>query len=95
MYLEQIEPGTQLHVGIQGVGVTLTSEYIGMIKEECIIIKAPSPFMQIKQKLFPGNRLVLKYSYQDSSIIFQTTIIETIKKPRIVILDYPDAVQKK
>jgi|JQIA01.1.fsa_nt_gb hypothetical protein len=95
MYLEQIESGAKLYVGIQGVGVSLTSEYIGMIKGECLIIKSPTPYINIKQKLFPGNTMVIKTSYKDSSIIFQTNIIESIKRPRIVILEYPESVQKK
>lgn len=95
MYIEQLTAGTKLQVGIKGVGVALTSEFIGMLKDECLIITSPTPFMPIKQKLFPGNRIVVKFPYKDSAVIFQANIIESIKRPRMVVLEYPDTVTKQ
>ena len=73
-----IDIGTKVYLEIEGVNFSVTSIFIGMLKDEFMIITLPKRYKSVKNKLFPANKMVVKYLYDGSVYAFQTTVIETI-----------------
>ncbi len=91
-----IHIGTGLNVKIEGIAIPITSVFVGMEKNEYIIIAPPSPFHTIKHKLFPGNELVVGYLHEGFVYGFQSKLIEMIYKPRkMTLLEYPVSIEKR
>jgi hypothetical protein len=91
-YLD-IPVGTKLNIKIEGIAIPITSTFIGLEKDEWVLIGPPAPFATIKSKLFPGNKLIVQYLHEGSIFVFVAKIIEVLTKPiRVVVLDYPDKV---
>lgn len=91
-----IDIGTQVYIEIEGVNFSVTSIFIGMLKDEFMIVTLPKRYKSVKNKLFPGNRMVIKYLYDGSVYAFQTSVIEMITTPiRALALEYPKVVQQR
>jgi len=91
-----IDIGTPVYLEIEGVNFSVTSIFIGMLKDEFLIITLPKRYKSIKNKLFPSDTMVVKYLYDGSVYAFQTSVIETITTPiRALALEYPKVVQKR
>ncbi|OGR35130.1 MAG: hypothetical protein A3J80_03255 [Desulfobacula sp. RIFOXYB2_FULL_45_6] len=91
-----IDIGTQVYLEIQGVNFSVTSVFIGMLKDEFMIITLPKRYKTVQNKLYPGNKIVVKYLFDGSVFAFQTSVIETITNPiKALALDYPKVVQKR
>ena len=91
-----IEIGTKVYLEIEGVNFTVTSIFIGMLKDEFMIVTFPKRYKSVKNKLFPGNKMVVKYLQDGSVYAFQTSVIETITTPiRALAIEYPKVVQKR
>jgi hypothetical protein len=85
--------GTKLNIKIEGIAIPITSEFVGMEKNEFILIQPPAPFTTIKPKLYPGNKLIIQYLNEGTIYVFVAKIIEVLTKPiRIVVLEYPDKI---
>lgn len=91
-----IDIGTKVYLEIDGVTFSVTSVFIGLLKDEFMIITLPKKYKSIKNKLYPGNKMIVKYLHDGSVYAFQTSIIEMITKPiQALALEYPRVVQKR
>lgn len=91
-----IDIGTQVYLEITGVNFSVTSVFIGMLKDEFMIITLPKRYKTVQNKLFAGNKIVIKYLFDGSVFAFQTSVIETITNPiRALALEYPKVIQKR
>jgi hypothetical protein len=89
-----LDIGTKLRVEIQGVHMTLESNLVGMEEGQYLIIRTPSPLSAIKNKLFIGNDMIVKYLYKGSVFAFQTRLMEILTKPvKLLFLEYPKLVE--
>lgn len=91
-----IDIGTKVYLEIDGVNFSVTSIFIGMLKDEFMIVTLPKRYKSVKNKLFPSNRMVIKYLYDGSVYAFQTSVIEMITNPiRALAIEYPKVVQER
>jgi len=91
-----IDIGTTVYLEIEGVNFSVTSIFIGMLKEEFMIVTLPKRYKSVKNKLFPDNKMVVKYLYDGSVYAFQTSVIELITSPiRALAIEYPKVVQER
>jgi hypothetical protein len=91
-----IDIGTQIYLEIDGVDFSVSSIFVGLLKDEFMIITLPKKFKSVKNKLYPGSRMVVKYLFNGSVYAFQTSVMEIIDKPiRAIALEYPRVVQKR
>ena len=91
-----IDIGTQVYLEIDGVNFSVTSVFIGMLKDEFMIVTLPKRYKSVQNKLFTGNKIIVKYLYDGSVFAFQTSVIETITNPiRALALEYPKVVQQR
>jgi c-di-GMP-binding flagellar brake protein YcgR len=91
-----IDIGTKVYLEIEGVSFSVTSIFIGMLADEFMIITLPKRYKTIESKLFPGNKMVVKYLYDGSIYAFQTSVIEMITTPiRALAIDFPKVVQQR
>ncbi len=91
-----IDIGTQVYLDIEGVSFSVTSIFIGMLKDEFMIVTLPKRYKSVQNKLFTGNRIVVKYLFDGSVFAFQTSVIETITNPiKALAIEYPRIVQKR
>ncbi|MFH1153588.1 MAG: flagellar brake protein [Pseudomonadota bacterium] len=85
--------GTKLNIKIDGIAIPITSQFVGLEKNEYLLITLPAPFTTIKSKLYPGNKLVVQYLYEGAIFVFAAKIIDVLTKPiRVAVLEYPDKV---
>lgn len=91
-----IDIGTKVYLEIDGVNFSVTSIFIGLLKDEFMMITFPKRYKSVKAKLFPGNKMVVKYLFDGSVFAFQTSVIETMTNPvRAIAIEYPMVVQKR
>lgn len=88
-----IEMGASLLLNIEGIEGKLKSHMIGMISSEFLIIKAPIGYSGIKDKLFEGNKVTVRYIQHGYAFSFESFIIYLVTKPKtMLILSYPTTV---
>ncbi len=86
--------GNQLLMEVDEVNYTVNSLFIGYKKDEYFLTTLPSKFGTIKQKLFPGNHVVIKYLHQGTVYVFPTKIMDIISKPTpLIVFIYPKFIQ--
>ncbi|OFZ54244.1 MAG: hypothetical protein A2328_03155 [Bdellovibrionales bacterium RIFOXYB2_FULL_36_6] len=91
-----IDIGTQVYMEIEGVNFSVTSVFIGMLKDEFMIVTLPKRYKSVQNKLYTGNKIIIKYLYDGSVFAFQTSVIETITNPiRALAIEYPKVVQQR
>lgn len=91
-----IDIGTQVYLEITGVNFSVTSVFIGMLKDEFMIVTLPKRYKSVQNKLFTGNKIIVKYLFDGSVFAFQTSVIETITNPiKALALEYPKIVQQR
>lgn len=91
-----IDIGTQIYLEIEGVSFSVTCIFIGMLKNEFMITTLPKRYKTVQNKLFQGNKMVVKYLYDGSVYAFQTSVIEIITKPiQTLAIEYPKVVQQR
>ncbi len=91
-----IEIGTIVYLSIEGVGFNVSSVFVGLFSDEYVIITLPKRFKTVQSKLFPGNKMVVKYLHNGSLYAFQSEIIEIITHPiRTIAIEYPKIVQNQ
>jgi len=91
-----IDIGTKVYLEIEDVNFSVTSIFIGMLKDEFMTITLPNRYKSVKNKLFPANKMVVKYLHDGSVYEFQTSVIETLNNPvRALAIEYPKLVQER
>lgn len=91
-----IDIGTRVYLEIEGVNFSVTSIFVGLLTNEFMIVTLPKRYKSVKNKLFPGNKMVVKYLYDGSVFAFQTSVMEIITKPiRALAVEYPKVVQRR
>ena len=91
-----IDIGTKLYLDIDGVSFSVTSIFVGMLKDEFLIITLPRRYKNIQNKLFRGNKMVVKYLFDGSVSAFQTSVIEMITNPiKALAVEYPKVVRSR
>lgn len=89
-----LDIGTKLRVEIQGVLMSLESILVGMEEGHYLIIRTPGPLGAIKNKIFIGNDMIVKYLYKGSVFAFQTRVLDIYTKPvKLLFLEYPKLVE--
>jgi hypothetical protein len=87
--------GTEFRLQIEGVEARLTSKLVGIRSGEYLIITTPSlsQLGGVGFKLFPGNRVVVRYVDRGTVFGFETSIIEAISSPfQLIFLRAPTVV---
>lgn len=88
-----IDMGTSLLLNIEGIEEKLKSYLIGLVPSEFMIIKAPIGYSGIKEKLFEGNKLTIRYLQSGQAYGFESFIISLVTKPKtMLILSYPTTI---
>ncbi len=88
-----IEMGTSLLLNIEGIEGKLKSYLIGLIPSEFMIIKAPIGYSGIKEKLFEGNKVTVRYIQHGQAYGFESFIMTVVTKPKtMLILSYPTTI---
>ena len=90
-----IELGTALQIKLAGVSGKYPSTLIGMEEDKYLIIKAPvvTPYGNIAQKYFKGNKIIVRYLYRGKVFGFQTDLIEDLFVPlKLIFLRYPNVI---
>ncbi len=91
-----IDIGTRVYLEIEGVNYSVTSIFIGLLKDEFMMVTFPKRYKSVKNKLFVGNKMVVKYLYDGSVYAFQTSVIEIITNPiRAIAIEYPKVIQER
>lgn len=91
-----IDIGTTVYLGIDGVTFSVTSVFVGLLKDEFMLITLPKKYKSVQSKLYPGNRMIVKYLHEGSVYAFQTGVIKMITDPiRAIALEYPKVVQQR
>jgi hypothetical protein len=91
-----IDIGTTVYLEIEGVNFSVTSIFVGMLKDEFMIVTLPKRYKSVKNKLYPGNRMVVKYLFDGCVFAFQSSVIEMITNPiKALALEYPKVVQQR
>ncbi len=91
-----IEIGNKVYLEIDGVNFSVTCVFIGMLQSEFMLITFPKRYKSVKNKLYSGNKMVVKYLYEGSVYAFQTSVIETITNPiKAIAIEYPKVVQQR
>jgi hypothetical protein len=94
-----IEPGTQLQIEIGGIHYRFKTAFVGMVPDEYLIIRTPSiplhaPFGSIKYKLFPGNRILIRYLYTGKLFGFESKLIEAVFGAiKLLFIAYPKIIE--
>ena len=89
-----VEIGSNLIINIEGTDMQTNSSFIGMEKEEFLIISPPIPYSSVKNQLIENAMLVIKYFHFGAVYAFQTKIKSIIKKPvKLIVLEYPHLIQ--
>ena len=82
----EIELGTDLTLDIQGLEGKMKSNLVGLVPSEFLIIAAPVGVTGIRQRLFEGNKMTLRYRQHGSVYGFKTQIITMITKPKPMLI---------
>lgn len=93
-----IEFGTELQLEIEGVVPRARTELVGMEPGKYFIVKTPSlsQLGGVSGKLFPGNRVLVRYVYRGSAYGFETTVMDAISTPvRLLFLTCPRVVVER
>jgi c-di-GMP-binding flagellar brake protein YcgR len=91
-----IDIGNRVYLEIDGVNFSAICIFIGMLRDEFMIITFPKQYKTIKNQLFSGNKMVVKYLYDGSVYAFKTSVIETITSPiKAIAIEYPKVVQQR
>jgi c-di-GMP-binding flagellar brake protein YcgR len=91
-----IDIGNKIYLEIDGVNFSVSCIFIGMLHDEFMLITFPKRYKSVKNKLFPGDKMVVKYLYDGSVYAFQTSVIETIANPiKAIAIEYPKVVQQR
>ncbi|MFH2091105.1 MAG: flagellar brake protein [Pseudomonadota bacterium] len=91
-----IDIGTRVYLEIEGVNFSVTSVFVGLLKDEFMIVTLPQRYKSVKDKLFPNNKMVVKYLFDGSVFAFQTSVMEIIITPiRAIAIEYPKVIQKR
>ncbi len=89
-----IEMGTGLILSIDGIEEKLKSHLIGMLPSEFLIIRAPIGYSGIKEKLFEGNKVTVRYIEHGHAYGFEAFIMSLVTKPKtMLILSYPTTIK--
>nr|WP_319396190.1 flagellar brake protein [uncultured Desulfobacter sp.] len=81
---------------IEGVNFNVSSIFVGLLDDEYVIITLPQKYKTVQTKLFPGNKMIVKYLHNGSLYAFQAEIIEMITQPiRAIAIEYPKIVQNQ
>ena len=90
-----LEMGTELQVEFADVSIPSYSVLVGMDNELYMVIKAPTPYNMIKQKIYTGNELIIKYLFGGTVYAFQSKIIDAVSRPfKLVFIEYPKIIEK-
>jgi c-di-GMP-binding flagellar brake protein YcgR len=92
-----LELGTQLEIEIGGVLPRFKSSLVGIEPDEYLIIKCPeaAPPDSVKDKLFRGNQIVIRYLFKGTVFGFQSQLVQTISTPkRLLFVEYPRKIEE-
>jgi len=89
-----ITVGTQLQIEIEGVSSRLKSNLVGMVLNKCLIMDAPF-VNNIKNRLFQGNKIVVRFMYEGTVFGFESELIKAISDPiKAIFVSYPKIIAR-
>ena len=91
-----IELGTQLEIEIEGVPTRIKSSLVGIEPDKYLIIKAPEAALpdSIKNKLFRGNQIVVRYLCKGTLFGFRSQLVQVTSTPiRLLFVEYPKTIE--
>jgi hypothetical protein len=87
--------GTPLQVEIEGVTVKMNSLSIGYVADDYLIVKHPvtGSIGSIASKLYPGNKITVRYVTGGDIFAFQSELIGATEAPvRLILVAYPTLI---
>ncbi len=92
----EIDIPTKIVFQLNGVESFLKSELVGMDPDNYLIVKSPRGDLQIKNKIAPGNLVLVNYLYRGCVYTFQSHILGSAERPfNLFFLSYPKVVSRK
>lgn len=92
--LTHIFVGTQLQLEIEGVSTRQKSVLVGMVSDKCLIVEA-SFANNIKNRLFQGNKIVVRFIYEGTVFGFESELIKAIFDPiKLLFISYPKIIAR-
>jgi len=91
-----LEMGDSLQLEIEGYDPHFSSSLIGVVPDECLIIKAPQLFsaMGKTQSLLPGLEIGISCIHRGSVWGFKSRLTSVISEPsRLLMLEYPETIE--
>nr|WP_320191496.1 flagellar brake protein [uncultured Desulfobacter sp.] len=91
-----IDIGTKVYLEIEGIDFSVSSIFIGMLRDEFMVITLPKRYNSIRHKLLPSNKIIIKYLFKGLTYAFQSSVIELTTTPvRTLTIEYPKVVQQR
>ncbi len=92
----EIDIPTKVVFQLNGVESFLRSDLVGMDPDNYLIIKSPRGDLQIKNKISPGNLVLINYLYRGCVYTFQSHILGSAERPfNLFFVSYPKVVSRK
>lgn len=89
-----LDIGTQLHLKVEGVSVTLQSTLIGMVPDDYLALKIPDYFKTITHNINKNKEFQVRYMYLGTIYIFRSKPLAVFSHPRgIILLEYPKFIE--
>ena len=89
--LLSLDIGKELQITIDGISFPVQSRLVGIDSGKFIIIHPPSRFKDVKHKLYPGNKIIVRYLVRGEVVAFATSLIEIISQPSLLMfLKFPE-----
>jgi len=91
---ENLDAGTHFQLLAEGIDMPVVCVYVGMKKNQYLVVTFPSVHHSEKNNLVPENIVTVRYLYQNSFFEFHSKIRQIITHPvDLMVLHYPDTVQ--
>lgn len=87
-----MDVGTKLNLQFKGSNTRVTSEFVGLVKGDYLIIKMPSltSFKDVKSLIYRESDIVVRYLHKGTIYGFQSRIRDTIISPaKLIFIEYP------
>jgi c-di-GMP-binding flagellar brake protein YcgR len=91
---ENLVVGTHFQLLAEGVDEPYVCVYVGMKKNQYLVVTFPSVHSPEKNNLTPDTLITARYLYKNDFFEFHSKILQCIAHPvDLMVLQYPDAMQ--
>jgi c-di-GMP-binding flagellar brake protein YcgR len=92
----EVDVPTSLVIQLDGVEGYLKTKLVGMEPENFLIIAAPRANLTVRDRLTPGNTVVISYLHRGALFSFQSHVLNVIDTPyKLIFISYPKIISRK